>query len=55
MSLELFVDKNKKNKRLNVYKFNVAKTISGKNTGRGNTQELLVSTFVIENERLEKI
>ena len=55
MSLELFVDKNKKNKRLNAYKFNTKRTISGKNTGRGNAEELLVSTFAIENERLEKI
>ena len=55
MSIELFVDKNKKNKRLNAYKFNITKTISAKNTGRGNTEELLVSTFGIENERLEKI
>jgi len=55
MSIELFVDKNKKNKRLNAYKFNITKTISAKNTGRGNTEELLVSTFDIENERLEKI
>ena len=55
MSLKLFVDKNKKNKRLNAYKFNITKTISAKNTGRGNTEELLVSTFAIENERLEKV
>ena len=55
MSLELFFDKNKKNKRLNAYKFNITKTISAKNTGRGNTEELLVSTFDIKNERLEKI
>ena len=55
MSIELFVDKNKKNKRLNAYKFNITKTISAKNTGRGNTEELLVSTFEIKNERLEKI
>ena len=55
MSLELFVDKNKKNKRIKAYKFNITKTISAKNTGRGNTEELLVSTFDIENERLEKI
>lgn len=55
MSIELFVDKNKKNKRLNAYKFNITKTISAKNTGRGNTEELLVSTFDIKNDRLEKI
>ena len=55
MSIELFVDKNKKNKRLNAYKFNITKTISAKNSGRGNTEELLVSTFDIKNERLEKI
>lgn len=55
MSIELFVDKNKKNKRLNAYKFNLTKTISAKNSGRGNTEELLVSTFDIKNERLEKI
>ena len=55
MSIELFVDKNKTNKRLNAYKFNITKTISAKNTGRGNTEELLVSTFDIKNERLEKI
>ena len=40
--------KNKKNKRLNAYKFNITKTISAKNTGRGNTEELLVSTFDIK-------
>lgn len=55
MSIELFVDKNKKNNRLNAYKFNITKTISAKNTGRGNTEELLVSTFEIINDRLEKI
>ena len=55
MSLKLFVNRNKENKRLNAYKFNVTKTISGKNTGRGNTEELLISTFPINNERLEKI
>ena len=55
ISLELFVEKNRKNKRLNAYKFNITKTISAKNTGRGNTEELLVSTFAIENEMLEKI
>ena len=55
MSIDLFVDKNKKNKRLNAYKFNITKTISAKNTGRGNTEELLVSTLDIKNERLEKI
>ena len=55
MSVELFVGKNEKNKRLNAYKFNITKTISAKNTGRGNTEELLVSTFDIKNERLEKI
>ena len=55
MSLELFVDKNRKNKRLKAYKFNITKTISAKNTGRGNTEELLVSTFNIENEMLEQI
>ena len=47
--------KNRINKRLNAYKFNITKTISAKNTGRGNTEELLVSTFDIKNERLEKI
>ena len=55
MSIELFVDKNKKNKRLNAYKFSITKTISAKNAGRGNTEELLVSTLDIKNERLEKI
>lgn len=55
MSIELFVDKNKNNKRLNAYKFNITKTISAKNTGRGNTEELLISTFEIKNDRLEKI
>ena len=55
MSIELFVDKNKKNKRLNAYKFNITKTISAKNTGRGNTEELLISTFPIYHKRLKKI
>ena len=55
MSIELFVDKNKTNKRLNAYKFNITKTISAKNTGRGNTEELLVSTFPINNSRLIKL
>lgn len=55
MSLDLFVDKNKNNKRLNVYKFNITKTISAKNSGRGNTEELLISTFPIDHKRLEKI
>ncbi len=55
ISLDLFVDKNKKNKRLNAYKFNITKTISAKNSGRGNTEELLISTFPIQHERLEKI
>ena len=55
MSIELFVNKNKKNKRLNAYKFNITKTISAKNTGRGNTEELLVSTFPINNSRLIKL
>lgn len=54
-SIELFVDKNKSNKRLNVYKFNITKTISAKNSGRGNTEELLISTFPINHKRLEKI
>lgn len=54
MSVELFVDRNKKNKRLSVYKFNITKTISAKNTGRGNTKELLISTFPINHEKLEK-
>ena len=54
MSVELFVDRNKKNKRLSVYKFNITKTISAKNAGRGNTKELLVSTFPINHEKLEK-
>ena len=55
MSLELFVDKNKRNKRLNVYKFDITKTISAKNSGRGNTEELLISTFPINHERLKEI
>ena len=55
MSIELFVDKNKKNKRLNAYKFNITKTISAKNAGRGNTEELLISTFPINNSRLIKL
>ena len=55
MSLELFFDKNKKNKRLNAYKFNITKTISAKNTGRGNTEELLLATFPINNLKLQKI
>ena len=55
MSMELFVDKNKKNKRLNVYKFDITKTISAKNSGRGNTEELLISTFPINHERLKQI
>jgi len=55
MSIELFVDKNKNNSRLNVYKFNITKTISAKNTGRGNTEELLISTFPINHLRLKKI
>ena len=55
MSIELFVDKNKKNKRLNAYKFNITKTISAKNAGRGNTEELLISTFPINNSRLNKL
>tara|TARA_B100001121_G_C18661789_1_gene609246 strand:- start:151 stop:1128 length:978 start_codon:yes stop_codon:yes gene_type:complete len=55
MSIELFVDKNKKNKRLNAYKFNITKTISAKNAGRGNTEELLISTFPISNSRLNKL
>ena len=55
MSLELFVHKNKKNKRLNAYKFNTTRTISAKNSGRRNTEELLVSTFAIENSKLKKI
>lgn len=55
MSLELFVDKNKKNKRLNSYKVNITKTISAKNTGRGNTEELLLATFPINNLKLQKI
>ena len=55
MSMELFVDKNKKNKRLNVYKFDITKTISAKNSGRGNTEELLISTFPINHERLKEI
>lgn len=55
LSLELFVDKNKKNKRLNVYKFDITKTISAKNSGRGNTEELLISTFPINHERLKEI
>ena len=55
MSIELFVDKNKKNNRLNAYKFNITKTISAKNTGRGNTEELLISTFPIYHKRLKKI
>lgn len=55
MSIELFVDKNKKNKRLNAYKFNITKTISAKNAGRGNTEELLISTFPINHWRLERI
>lgn len=54
MSVELFVNRNKKNKRLSVYKFNITKTISAKNTGRGNTKELLISTFPINHEKLEK-
>tara|TARA_X000001036_G_scaffold408021_1_gene417958 strand:- start:206 stop:1174 length:969 start_codon:yes stop_codon:yes gene_type:complete len=54
MSLDLFVNKNKKNKRLNAYKFNITKTISAKNSGRGNTEELLISTFPIQHERLKK-
>ena len=54
MSVELFVDRNQKNKRLSVYKFNITKTISAKNTGRGNTKELLISTFPINHEKLEK-
>ena len=55
ISVDLFVDKNKKNKRLNAYKFNITKTISAKNSGRGNTEELLISTFPIQHQRLEKI
>jgi len=55
ISLDLFVDKNKKNKRLNAYKFNITKTISAKNSGRGNTEELLISTFPIHHERLAKV
>ena len=55
ISLDLFVDKNKANNRLNAYKFNITKTISAKNSGRGNTEELLISTFPILHERLEKI
>ena len=55
ISLDLFLDKNKKNKRLNAYKFNITKTISAKNSGRGNTEELLISTFPIQHQRLEKI
>ena len=55
MSLELFVNKNKKNKRLNVYKFDITKTISAKNIGRRNTEELLISTFPINHERLKEI
>ena len=54
LSIELFVDKNKNNKRLHAYKFNITKTISAKNSGRGNTEELLVSTFPIEHARLKK-
>ena len=54
MALKLFVDKNKNNKRLNTYKFNITKTISAKNTGRGKTEELLISTFPIKHERLIK-
>ena len=54
VSLKLFVDKNKNNKRLNAYRFNITKTISGKNTGRGKTEELLISTFPINHERLIK-
>ena len=55
MSLDLFVNKNKKNKRLNVYKFDITKTISAKNIGRRNTEELLISTFPINHERLKEI
>ena len=55
ISVDLFVDKNKKNKRLNAYKFNITKTISANNSGRGNTEELLISTFPIQHQRLEKI
>lgn len=54
MSIELFVDRNKKNKRLSAYILNITKTISAKNTGRGNTKELLISTFPINHEKLEK-
>ncbi len=54
LSIELFVEKNRNNKRLHAYKFNITKTISAKNSGRGNTEELMVSTFPIEHAMLKK-
>ena len=54
-SIELFVEKNLDNERFHAYKVNVFKTISAKNSGRGNTEELLISTFPIEHQDLNEL
>ena len=54
-SLELFVNKNKGNKRLRAYKVDVMKSISANSASRGKTKELLVSTFSISHEALKEL
>ena len=54
-SLELFVNKNKGNKRLRAYKVDVMKSISANSASRGTTKELLVSTFPIDHKELKEI
>tara|TARA_A100001015_G_C15032624_1_gene734187 strand:- start:2628 stop:3599 length:972 start_codon:yes stop_codon:yes gene_type:complete len=54
-SIDIFITPNQKNRKLFAYEVDITKTISADPKSRGNTKELLLSTFEIEHIKLKNI